>query len=118
MSQACSMWSMGKRCWPLAFLMALTLVALVAPATGSASFSASAGGEPPVTNTPTDSHFFDWTAQGNMRFCVNVYRNSTLFERGCIPSASTYYTDGSNGTLSQTENGLADGTIVGVYPLQ
>jgi plastocyanin len=98
--------------------MVFALIALVAPATGSASFSSAAGGEPPVTNTPTDSHFFNWEAQGNMRFCVNVYRNSTLYDRGCVPSASTYYTDGSKGTFSQTENGLADGTLVNVIPLQ
>jgi plastocyanin len=119
MSQARSMWPTGKRSGALVLLLlALTLIALIAPSTGGASYSSSAGGEPPVTNTATNSHFFDWTAQGNMRFCVNVYRNSSLFERGCIPSASSYYTDGSSGTLSQTENSLADGTLVGVYPLQ
>jgi len=95
-----------------------TLVALIAPATGSASFSYNGAGEPAVTNTATDSHFFDWAAQGNMRFCVNVYRNSTVYDRGCIPSASTYYADGGAGTFSQTENGIADGTLVDVRPLQ
>ena len=110
---------MGKGSGSLAVvLMVLALVALVAPATGSASYSSSLGGEPPVTNTPTDSHFFSWTAQGNMQFCVKVFRNSATFERGCVPSASTYYSDGSSGTFSQTENSLADGTLVGVYPCQ
>ena len=93
-------------------------VALAAPASSSASFNSAKGGEPPVTNTPTDSHWFEWEAQGNMRFCVNVYRNSTKYERGCVPSESTYYTNGSKGTFSQTENGLADGTLVNVIPLQ
>jgi plastocyanin len=98
--------------------LVVALVVLAAPASSSASFTSAAGGEPPVTNTPTDSHFFNWTAQGNMRFCVNVYRNSTLYERGCIPSATTYYPDGSSGTFSQTENALPDGTLVNVIPLQ
>ena len=51
------------------------------------------GGEPPVTNTPTNSHSSTGIAAAPRRFCINVYRNSTFFERGCIPSASTYYTD-------------------------
>jgi plastocyanin len=93
-------------------------VALVFPATGFASFSSAEGGEPPVTNTTTDSHFFNWEAQGNMRFCVNTYRNSTKFERGCVPSESSYYTDGSKGTFSQTENNLEDGMLVNVIPTQ
>src|SRR5215213_671622 len=110
---------MGKRTWSLALVLTIsTLVALIAPATGSASFSYNGAGEPAVTNTATDSHFFDWAAQGNMRFCVNVYRNSTVYDRGCIPSASTYYADGGAGTFSQTENGIADGTLVDVRPLQ
>jgi plastocyanin len=98
--------------------LAVALVALVAPATSSASYSSAAGGEPPVTNTTTDSHFFSWTAQGNMQFCIKVFRNSETFNRGCVPSESSYYVDGSSGTFSQTENGLADGTLVGVYPCQ
>ena len=101
-----------------ALVVALSALALIAVSPAAASYSASAGGEPAVTNTATDSHFFDWTAQGNMQFCVKVFRNSATFERGCVPSASTYYTDGSSGTFSQTENGLADGTLVGVYPCQ
>jgi plastocyanin len=119
MSRARSIWPMGRKsASPALLLMVFALIALAAPATSSASFNSAEGGEPLVTNTPTDSHFFNWTAQGNMRFCVNVYRNSTLYERGCIPGPSSYYTDGTSGTLSQTENALPDGTLVGVYPLQ
>ena len=99
----------------------VALAALIAPATSGASFSSSLGGEPAVTNTATDSHFFDWSTQGNqgnIRFCVNVYRNSTLYERGCVPGPSTYYPNNSSGTLSQTENAIPDGTFVNVVPLQ
>src|SRR5262249_19763229 len=93
-------------------------VGLALPATSGASFNSAEGGEPPVTNTPTDSHFFNWEAQGNMRFCINVYRNTAMFERGCVPSGSTYYSDGSKGTFSQTENSIPDGTLVNVIPTQ
>jgi PKD repeat protein len=95
-----------------------SLAALALPATASASFNSAEGGEPPVTNTPTDSHFFNWEAQGNMRFCINTYRNSTKYERGCVPSPTLYYTDGSKGTFSQTENNLEDGMLVNVIPTQ
>ena len=100
-------------------LLAIPLIAvgLVAPATSSAVFSSSSGGEPPVTNTPTNSFFFDWNSNGaNVRYCITVYRNSASFERGCIPSPTTYYAAGSSGTLSQTENSLPDGTLVATYP--
>jgi PKD repeat protein len=95
------------------------VIALAAPASASATFAASAGGEPPVTNTSTNSHFFGWNANADhSRYCITVYLNSngTPNNRGCIPSASTYYTLGGSGTFSQTENNLADGTLVGTYP--
>ncbi|HEY5977328.1 MAG TPA: PKD domain-containing protein [Solirubrobacterales bacterium] len=98
----------------LSFLM--LLVACVAPASGAANFAVSAGGEPAVTNTPTNSHFFDWNSQGgNVRYCITVERGGSSFERGCIPSASTYYLGGS-GQFSQTENSLPNGTVVVTRP--
>ena len=70
-----------------------------------------------MTNTPTNSFFFDWSSNGaNVRYCITVYRNSSSFERGCIPSPTTYYTAGQSGTFSQTENSLPDGTLVATYP--
>jgi plastocyanin len=93
--------------------MVFALVALAAPATSSATFTFSAGGEPAVTNTPTNSHFFDYSPGGlSVQYCVTVYRGSSSFNRGCIGP----YT--SNGQFSQTETGLSDGTLVGVYPLE
>ena len=98
-------------------LLFVALAALAFPATGSATFSASAGGEPAVTNTSTNSHFFDWAANAdNSAYCITVYRNGTPFNRGCVPSNTTYYALGNSNTLSQTETGLADGTLVGTYP--
>jgi plastocyanin len=90
-----------------------TAVALALPSAAEATFAASEGGEPPVTNTPTDSHFFDYNPQGlSSTYCVTSYHGSQKFERGCIGP----YT--ASGRFSQTENGLADGTLVGVYVLE
>jgi PKD domain len=101
----------------LPVLIVIAVVALAAPATSSAIFSYSAEGEPLVTNTPTNSQFFDWNTSGfNVRYCITVYRNSASFERGCIPSPTLYYTDPGSGTFSQTENALPDGTLVATYP--
>ena len=103
--------------WSVLLAVPLIAIGLIAPATSSAVFSSSMGGEPPVTNTPTNSFFFDWNANGaSVRYCITVYRNSASFERGCIPSPSTYYTPSSSGTFSQTENSLPDGTFVATYP--
>jgi PKD domain len=102
-----------------ATLLALALIALAFPATSSATFAASAGGEPQVTNTPTNSHFFDWSSNiSDHRFCITVYRPSPGLDRGCVPSNSTYYSFGQNSVFSQTENALAHGTLVGVYPTE
>ncbi len=95
------------------------LVVLAFPATTNATFGASAGGEPAVTNTSTNSHFFDWSANADhSRYCITVYLNGSgsSNNRGCVPSNSTYYSLGGSGTFSQTETGLADGTLVGTYP--
>jgi len=108
----------GVRSTRLASLVVvLALVALAVPATSSAVFQSSPGGEPAVTNTPTNSHWFSWTSSGfNVRYCITTYRNSVSFNRGCIPSPSLYYLDPSSSQFSQTENSLPDGTLVGVYP--
>src|SRR3954447_13563524 len=103
----------------LCLLLCLALAALIAPATGSATYQYSASGEPPVTNTPTNSHFFSWSASSfDTRYCITVYRGASSFDRGCVPSPTTYYANGSSGTLTQTENGLADGMVVGTYPTE
>lgn len=95
-----------------ASLAAAALIALAAPATGNAIFFSSAGGEPAVTNTSTNSHFFDYQPGGfTTYYAVTVYRPSA-FNRGTIGP----YT--ANGQFSQTETGLADGTLVGTYPLE
>ena len=81
--------------WSFPLAVVPIAVALIVPASSSAVFTSSQGGEPPVTNTPTNSFFFDWNSNGaNVRYCITVYRNSSSFERGCIPSPTTYYTAG------------------------
>lgn len=103
------------RPWLLSLSIIFALIALAGPATSSA-LQPSMGGEPAVTNTPTNSHFFDWTSDGQtIQYCVTVYRNGTSYNRGCT---GTLAINGSpaSGAFSQTENFLADGTLVGVYP--
>lgn len=107
----------GRKQVQLVALLVLGLIALAAPASSSATFARSLNGEPAVTNTSTNSHFFDWSANAdNSRYCITVYRNSSQFNRGCLPSDVAYYTLGSSSTFSQTETGLADGTLVSTYP--
>ena len=117
MSQVRSVWATRKRSGSLALLLLVfALAALVAPATGGASYASKAGGEPAVTNTPTNSQFFDWNSGGSsVRYCITVYRNTSSFDRGCVPSPATYY-EGGSGYFSQTENSLPDGTLVATYP--
>jgi PKD repeat protein len=118
-SQVCSTSLKGSRRRRIACaaVLVVALVALAAPATSSATFSPASGGEPAVTNTPTNSHFFNWNAdRGHQRFCINVYRNGSFYAyRGCLPSETLYYTSGSSGTFSQTENSLPHGTFVGAH---
>jgi plastocyanin len=118
-SQVCSTSLKGSRRRRITCASALVvaLAALGAPATSSA-LSPSLGGEPPVTNTPTNSHFFDWTSDGQtMQYCVTTHRNGTQFDRGCTGVLATNGSPAS-GRFSQTENSLAHGTLVGVYPLR
>ena len=59
----------------LPLLLCLALTALAAPATSSATFSYSQTGEPPVTNTATNSFFFTYNAASfASRYCITVYR--------------------------------------------
>ncbi len=102
-----------------AAILVVGLIALAVPATSSATFQSSAGGEPAVTNTASNTHWFNWNANAdNSAYCITVYLNGngTSNNRGCVPSNSTYYSLGGSGTFSQTENPLADGTLVGTYP--
>jgi len=97
----------------LMLLAVLALIALAAPATSSATFTSSAGGEPAVTNTATNSHFFDYTPGGfTVKYCITSYRGASSFERGCVGNYTV------NGQFSQTETGLSNGMVVGVYPLE
>ncbi|HKG35559.1 MAG TPA: PKD domain-containing protein [Solirubrobacterales bacterium] len=102
-----------------AALVAVAFAALALPATSSATFSAASGGEPPVTNTASNSHWFNWTtvSQPDQRFCINVYRGGSFYaDRGCLPSNTSFYSTGQSSTFSQTETPLPHGTFVGVHP--
>ncbi len=93
--------------------MLTAAVLAVVPSPASAAFAAAAGGEPPVTNTPTDSHYFEFNANGTpTKYCVTAYHGTQSFNRGCVGPYTT------SGYFSQTENDLQDGTLVGVFPTE